>query len=55
MVGKAFFGGEFPSSATIPRLYFLHVLSSRPRWSALVLHMAVLMRQKHTEPRGTAT
>ena len=49
-LGKIVFGGEFPSSATIPRLYFLHVLII-PLLIAggLALHMAILIRQKHTE------
>ncbi|MDS0276965.1 cytochrome bc complex cytochrome b subunit [Halomicroarcula sp. S1AR25-4] len=48
--GQVIFGGEFPSSATIPRLYFLHVLVI-PMLIAggLALHMAILVRQKHTE------
>ncbi|ELZ61362.1 MULTISPECIES: cytochrome bc complex cytochrome b subunit [unclassified Haloferax] len=50
VVGKAFFGGEFPSSATIPRLYFLHVLVIPVAIGGLLaVHMAILVRQKHTE------
>jgi cytochrome b-561 len=50
LVGKAFFGGEFPSSATIPRLYFLHVLVIPVAITVLLgIHMAILLRQKHTE------
>ncbi|WP_396613594.1 cytochrome bc complex cytochrome b subunit (plasmid) [Haloferax sp. S1W] len=50
VVGKAFFGGEFPSSATIPRLYFLHVLVIPITIGVLLaIHMAILVRQKHTE------
>jgi cytochrome b-561 len=50
LVGKAFFGGEFPSSATIPRLYFLHVLVIPTAIAVLLaVHMAILLRQKHTE------
>jgi cytochrome b-561 len=49
-IGKAFFGGEFPSSATIPRLYFLHVLVIPVVIGALLaVHMTILLRQKHTE------
>ncbi|MFC7020671.1 MULTISPECIES: cytochrome b [Haloarcula] len=49
-LGQVVFGGEFPSSATIPRLYFLHVLII-PLLIAggLALHMTILIRQKHTE------
>jgi cytochrome b-561 len=50
VLGKAFFGGEFPSSATIPRLYFLHVLVIPVAIGVLLaVHMAILIRQKHTE------
>ncbi|MFB6157483.1 MAG: cytochrome bc complex cytochrome b subunit [Haloferacaceae archaeon] len=49
-LSKVVFGGEFPSSATIPRLYFLHVLLIPVAIAGLVgLHMAILIRQKHTE------
>ncbi|SDN10209.1 cytochrome b-561 [Halogranum gelatinilyticum] len=55
VLGKAFFGGEFPSSATIPRLYFLHVLVIPIAIGGLLaVHMAILLRQKHTEaPRDS--
>jgi cytochrome b-561 len=44
------FGGDFPSSATIPRLYFLHVLVLPLAIAGLIgLHMLILIRQKHTE------
>ncbi|WP_121823026.1 cytochrome b [Halostella salina] len=44
------FGGNFPSSATIPRFYFLHVLVLPLVIAGLLgLHMAILIRQKHTE------
>ena len=50
VVSKAFFGGEFPSSATIPRLYFIHVLLIPLAITVLLaVHMAILLRQKHTE------
>jgi cytochrome b-561 len=50
LLGKAFFGGEFPSSATIPRLYFLHVLVIPAAIGVLLaIHMAILLKQKHTE------
>jgi cytochrome b-561 len=46
------FGGSFPSSATIPRFYFLHVLVLPAVIAGLIgLHMLVLVRQKHTEAR----
>nr|CAF21904.1 cytochrome b [Haloferax mediterranei] len=50
VIGKAFFGGEFPSSATIPRLYFIHVLIIPIAIGVLLaIHMMILVRQKHTE------
>ena len=49
-LSKIVFGGEFPSSATIPRLYFLHVLVIPLLLAGgLALHMLILIRQKHTE------
>jgi len=53
-LSKIVFGGEFPSSATIPRLYFLHVFVLPAAIAGLIaVHMAILVRQKHTEaPRA---
>jgi len=49
-LGQIVFGGEFPTSATIPRLYFLHVLVIPAAIAVgLAVHMAILIRQKHTE------
>ena len=49
-LGKIIFGGQFPTSATIPRLYFLHVLViPLAIVGGLALHMFILIRQKHTE------
>jgi cytochrome b-561 len=49
-LGEIVFGGEFPTSATIPRLYFLHVLVIPAAIAiGLAVHMAILIRQKHTE------
>jgi cytochrome b-561 len=46
------FGGNFPSSATIPRLYFIHVLVLPLAIAGLLgVHMIILLRQKHTEAR----
>ncbi|AZH25802.1 cytochrome b [Haloplanus aerogenes] len=48
--GEIVFGGQFPTSATIPRLYFLHVLIIPAAIAVgLAVHMAILIRQKHTE------
>ncbi|WP_135807018.1 cytochrome b [Halorussus marinus] len=50
VIGKVVFGGQFPSSATIPRLYFLHVLVIPALIAGLLaVHMVILVRQKHTE------
>jgi cytochrome b-561 len=50
LVSKVVFGGEFPSSATIPRLYFLHVFVIPVLIGGLIaVHLGILMRQKHTE------
>ncbi|WP_226023839.1 cytochrome b [Halomicrobium salinisoli] len=50
LLGKLVFGGEFPSSATVPRLYFLHVLVIPAVIGGLLaVHMGILVRQKHTE------
>jgi cytochrome b-561 len=44
------FGGQFPTSATIPRLFFLHVfLIPAAIVGLLAVHMGILIRQKHTE------
>ena len=49
-LGQIVFGGDFPSSATIPRLYFLHVLVLPLAITGLlVVHLGLLVRQKHTE------
>ncbi|MEF8822179.1 MAG: cytochrome bc complex cytochrome b subunit [Halovenus sp.] len=49
-VANIAFGGSFPSSATIPRFYFLHILVLPLVIAGLIgVHMAILVRQKHTE------
>jgi cytochrome b-561 len=49
-LSKIIFGGSFPSSSTIPRLYFLHVLVIPLLLAGgIALHMFILLRQKHTE------
>ncbi|GAB6861367.1 cytochrome bc complex cytochrome b subunit [Haloplanus litoreus] len=51
-LGEIVFGGQFPTSATIPRLYFLHVLIIPGAIAVgLAVHMVILIRQKHTEAR----
>ena len=47
------FGGPFPSPGTVPRFFAYHVVWAPLVLSALVaLHMVILLKQKHTEPRG---
>ncbi|MEF8839222.1 MAG: cytochrome b N-terminal domain-containing protein [Haloarculaceae archaeon] len=49
-IAELVFGGSFPSSATIPRRYFLHILVIPLLIGVgLAVHMAILVRQKHTE------
>ncbi|WP_373325185.1 cytochrome b [Halomicrobium urmianum] len=44
------FGGEYPSSATVPRFYFIHVFLLPVVIAGLIaVHMGILVRQKHTE------
>ncbi|MXR40320.1 cytochrome bc complex cytochrome b subunit [Halobaculum sp. WSA2] len=44
------FGGSFPTSATIPRFFFMHVFLIPAAIAGLIaVHMAILIRQKHTE------
>ncbi|MDX1744971.1 MAG: cytochrome bc complex cytochrome b subunit, partial [Halobacteriales archaeon] len=54
VLSRLFFGGQFPSSATIPRLYFFHVFLIPTLLAVgIAVHMAILVRQKHTEaPRS---
>jgi cytochrome b-561 len=49
-LGSLVFGGEYPSSSTVPRLYFLHVFVIPVVIAGLLaVHMGILIRQKHTE------
>ncbi|MFB6152660.1 MAG: cytochrome bc complex cytochrome b subunit [Halodesulfurarchaeum sp.] len=49
-VAKLVFAGEFPTSGTIPRLYFIHVMLLPAAIAGLLaVHMFILIRQKHTE------
>ncbi|MFX9758522.1 cytochrome b N-terminal domain-containing protein, partial [Acinetobacter baumannii] len=52
-LAQVMFGGEFPGSEkSIPRLYSLHVLWLPLLLMALIgVHMAIMMKQKHTQPR----
>ncbi|MFP4591148.1 MAG: cytochrome b, partial [Halobacteriales archaeon] len=49
-LGEIVFAGEYPTSATVPRLYFLHVFLLPVAIGVLLaVHLAILVRQKHTE------
>ncbi len=50
-VSRLLFAGDFPSNATVPRFFFLHVMFIPVLLLGLIgLHMVVLVKQKHTEP-----
>ncbi len=50
-VSRFVFAGEFPSDATVPRFFFLHVMLIPILLLSLIgLHMMILVKQKHTEP-----
>ncbi len=52
-VGYLIFGGPFPSAETVPRFQVLHVLVIPAAIAVLLgLHLAVVVRQKHTQHRG---
>ena len=47
------FGGEFPSTEVIGRLYLVHILIVPATLGALIaVHLAILWRQKHTQFAG---
>ncbi|HVA29388.1 MAG TPA: cytochrome bc complex cytochrome b subunit [Candidatus Baltobacteraceae bacterium] len=48
-----FFGGAFPATETIGRLFFAHVLILPALIAAaMTLHLGIIWRQKHTQFRG---
>ena len=52
-ISRLLFAGEFPAAGTVPRFFFLHVMVIPVVLMALVgLHLTVLVKQKHTEPRS---
>jgi ubiquinol-cytochrome c reductase cytochrome b subunit len=52
-VATSLFGGEFPGTEILPRLYILHVLLVPGLLLALVAaHLAIVVRQKHTQWPG---
>ena len=53
VVGLPVFGGEFPASDILTRLYVIHILLIPVAIATLLgAHLAVLWRQKHTQFRG---
>ncbi len=54
-VSRLVFAGTFPSSATVPRFFFLHVMLIPLILIGVIgLHMVILVKQKHTEPAANA-
>jgi ubiquinol-cytochrome c reductase cytochrome b subunit len=52
-VATSLFGGEFPGTEILPRLYILHVLLVLGLLLTLVaVHLAIVVRQKHTQWPG---
>ena len=52
-VGFLLFGGKFPGTAIIPRLFIIHVLFIPAAIAALLtVHLAILWHQKHTHFPG---
>ncbi len=50
-IARLLFAGDFPSDATVPRFFFMHVmLIPILLFSLIGLHMLILVKQKHTEP-----
>jgi ubiquinol-cytochrome c reductase cytochrome b subunit len=48
-----FFGGDFPATQTIGRLFFTHVLVLPALLvAAMAIHLGMIWRQKHTQFRG---
>jgi cytochrome b-561 len=53
---RLLFAGEFPSDGTVPRFFFLHVMLIPAVLIGLIaLHLVILVKQKHTEPRPNQT
>ncbi len=52
-ISRLLFAGEFPSEGTVSRFFFMHVMLIPAALAGLIsLHMLVLVKQKHTEPRS---
>jgi cytochrome b-561 len=52
-MSRLLFAGDFPSDGTVPRFFFMHVMLIPTVLVSLIgLHMLILVKQKHTEPRA---
>ncbi len=52
-VSRLLFAGEFPSDGTVPRFFFMHVMLIPATLIGLIsLHLLIIVKQKHTEPRS---
>jgi cytochrome b-561 len=50
---RLLFAGDFPSDGTVPRFFFMHVMLIPAALVGLIsLHLLILVKQKHTEPRS---
>jgi cytochrome b-561 len=53
LISRLLFAGDFPSDGTVPRFFFMHVMLIPAVMIGLIgLHMLILIKQKHTEPRS---
>ncbi len=52
-MSRLLFAGDFPSNGTVPRFFFMHVMLIPTVLAGFIsLHMLILIKQKHTEPRS---
>lgn len=52
-MSRLLFAGDFPSDGTVPRFFFMHVMLIPATLVGLIsVHLLVLIKQKHTEPRS---
>ena len=52
-MSRILFAGDFPSDGTVPRFFFMHVMLIPAALIGLIgLHLLILVKQKHTEPRS---
>jgi cytochrome b-561 len=52
-MSRLLFAGEFPSDGTVPRFFFMHVMLIPVTLISLIgLHLLIIVKQKHTEPRS---